>query len=624
MELVTSLGKRELKRFIKSGNRLFFGSNAASPVDLIKILLSHIDQFNDLEVTHILTLGETPWADRHYQDRLKINSLFLGRGPREAVQDGYADYTPCFLSEIPSLFEDGLLPLDVALVQVSPPDKNGYCSLGVAVDVNVAAVQAAQFVIAQINPSMPRTFGESFIHVDQIDLAIEIEAPIIELPPAPADEVSNRIGQYVAMLVEDGSCLQVGFGRIADAILANLVQHNDLGLHTEMFSDGVIDLIQKGVINNQRKQIQRGRSVTSFCVGTQQLYDFVHENPHIEFLPSKYVNNPAVIAQNERVVAINSAIEVDLTGQVVSDSVGYRFYSGIGGQVDFIRGAALSRGGRPIIALPSTSPDGKTSRIRPFISEGSGVVTSRGDVHFVVTEYGIASLRGKSIRERALELIQIAHPEHRDWLLDKVREHFWVPGYLQKEPSSIAELGEVDLKRVKIKAPGTFFMRPLHPSDERHLQEFFYSHNKETLLLRYRYTPEAMSREKAYNLVNVDQAEDPALCVVRKKGLHNEEIVAVARYYRVPEQKLGEIAFVVHEEMRGQGLARLLGSQLNEIARQRGLQRMIAYVRPENGPMLHVLTKMGYQRQPSDDPMEVTMMFDLKVDHAPDSPASVD
>ncbi|ABK44301.1 acetyl-CoA hydrolase/transferase [Magnetococcus marinus MC-1] len=608
MEVVSVLGKQEWKRVLKAGDRVFIGSNAASPVAVVQQLLAHIDLFHDIELTHILTLGETPWAEAKYKNHLRLNSLFLGRGPREAVQHGYADYTPSFLSEVPALFEEGLLPLDVAIIQVTPPDVNGFCSMGVSVDVVSSAVRHAKHVIVQINAFMPRTFGESFIHIDQIDYAVEINTPIVELPVQGTDEVSQRIGQYVAMLVNDGSCLQLGAGRIPNAILSSLSNHNDLGLHSEMVSDGVIELLQNGNINNRYKKIRRGRSVTSFCVGTKRIYDYVDENPHFEFLPSEYVNNPAIIGKNDQVVAINSAIEVDLTGQVVSDSVGHRFYSGIGGQVDFIRGANLSRGGRPIIALPSTTKSGTVSRIVPFIAEGSGVVTTRGDVHYVVTEYGIASLRGKSIRERALELIQVAHPDFRDWLLEKVREHFWVPTYQHSHTSTLQEFGSVEMEKITLNCPGHFFIRPLHPSDERHLQEFFYSHTQETKLLRYRYNPEQMSREKAHSLVNVDQSKDPALCIIRKEGVF-EQIEAVGRYYYIEATNMGEVAFVVRENMRGHGLARTLTKRLLQIAAQRKLTRMVAYVRPENTPMLKTLEKVNFTRIPSDDPMEVCMGY---------------
>lgn len=334
---------------IRNGNRLFVGSNAAVPLALMEEFLRHVEQFRDLEIVHILTLGETPWTAPSYLPHLRTNSLFLGAGTREAVRLGHADYTPCFLSEIPELFRSKVLPVDVALVQVGPPDAQGYCSLGVSVDVVAAACASARHIIAQMNARSPRTMGQSFIHLNHIDAIFECETPLPEIPPPTLDAVTLQIGQYVAQLIEDGSTLQMGIGKIPDAVLRYLDQHNDLGVHTEMFSDGIIACLERGTINNRKKTLHPGKTVASFCIGTRTLYEYVDENPHIDFYPSDYVNNPQVIAQHHRMIAINSALEVDLTGQVVSDSVGYRFYSGIGGQVDFIRGAAMSRGGKPII-----------------------------------------------------------------------------------------------------------------------------------------------------------------------------------------------------------------------------------------------------------------------------------
>ena len=474
---------------IESGNRIFVGSNAAVPNALMHDLLANSRGLHDIEVVHILTMGENVWARKEHSDLFKVNSFFLGPSTRDAVADGYADYTPCFLSEIPGLFEDGILPLDAALVMVSPPDQHGYCSFGVSVDTVSAACRAARKVIAQVNPRMPVTSGHSFIHISEINAWMEAEEPLFELPPAKMDPVTSSIGRYVSSLVENGSTLQLGIGKIPDAVLHHLTNHKDLGLHTEMFSDGVIDLMTSGVINNRKKTFHRKKSITSFCIGTQRLYDFVDGNPHIEFYPSEHVNAPANIARNDNMISINSAIEVDLTGQVVSDSVGYRFFSGIGGQVDFIRGASMSKGGKPIIALPSTAKNGTISKIVPYVTEGGGVVTSRGDVHYVVTEYGIATLRGKSIRERALELIQVAHPDFREQLLEQVRKHYWVPSYQKQKPTHVPEMGDVELRRIELKGE-TFFLRPLRPSDERLLQEFFYSHNEETLLMARQPSPQ--------------------------------------------------------------------------------------------------------------------------------------
>ena len=600
------------KHFLKSGDRIFIGSNAAVPNALMDQLIDEqASALNDIEVVHILTLGENRWAQKQYQDTFTLNALFLGQGTREAVHEGYADYTPCFLSEIPSLFHDKTLPIDVALISVSPPDPHGYCSLGVSVDVVHAAARSARYVIAQINEQMPFTMGDSFIHLNEIDAAYVASQPLPELQPAKMDPVTQKIGEYVALLIEDGATLQMGIGKIPDAVLNSLHHHRDLGIHTEMFSDGVIELMQKGIINNSRKSIHRHKTVTSFCIGTKTLYDFVHKHPHVDFHPSEYVNNPSIIAQNDKMVSINSAIEVDLTGQVVADSVGYRFFSGIGGQVDFIRGASMSRDGCPIIALPSTAKKGRVSRIVPFITEGSGVVTSRGDVHYVVTEYGIATLRGQSIRERALELIQVAHPDFREQLLSRVREQYWVPQYTKQEPTRVPELGSVEIKKIRLSDGQTYFMRPLHSSDERRLQEFFYSHNAETLMLRYRHQPKQMSREKAHSLVNVDQRRDLALCLTERQG-PKQEIHAVGRYFYLDKENLAEVAFVVSETKRGSGMATVLLCQMMKIAQKRGVAKMLAYVRRDNQAMLHIFENYDFVRQPSDSLEEVVLCRTLE------------
>jgi acyl-CoA hydrolase/GNAT superfamily N-acetyltransferase len=586
-------------QFLSSGNRIFIGSNAAVPNALIQDLIDNSAGLHDIETVHILTLSDNVWAEPQHRHLFKVNALFIGgKKIREAVAEGRADYTPTFLSEVPKLFRQNVLPLDAALIMVSPPDEYGYCSLGVSVDVVSAAVASARYVIAQVNPAMPRTNGHSFVHTRQIHAWLECEQALPQLPPPELDQVTEQIGQYVAMLVENGSTLQLGIGKIPDAVLRYLGKHQDLGLHSEMISDGVIDLMLSGVINNRCKTFHRGKSVVTFCMGTQRLYDFVDGNPHIEFYPSEHINSPVNIARNERMVSINGAIEVDLTGQVVADSIGYQFYSGIGGQVDFVRGAALSKGGKSIIALPSTTSNGEISRIVPHITEGSGVVTSRGDVSFVVTEYGIASLQGKSIRERALELIRIAHPKFRDQLLRQVRTHYWVPPYQESSPTSPPELGAVALKSFTFDGEA-FTLRPLYPSDERRLQEFFYSHNKETLLMRYNHHITQMTREKSCTLVSVNQHRDLALCFTRKDDL-GEFIQAVGRYYYLENDNSCEVAFVIKESQRGKGMAKTLLAEMIVIARARGVARMVAMVRRDNNAMLKVFEHSGFRPVPGE------------------------
>ena len=596
--------------YLKSGNRIFIGSGAAVPNALIDNLIANSNQLHDIETVHILTLSENVWAKAEHKDLFKVNSLFIGgKNIREAIAEGRGDYTPCFISDIPRLFNENSLPLDVALIMVSPPDEYGYCSLGVSVDIVSSAVKAAKYVIAQINPKMPRTNGHSFVHLNQIHAWMNVEQELPQVISPVFDRRTEQIGQYASMLIENGSTLQIGIGKIPEAVLRYLANHKDLGIHSEMISDGVIDLMLKGVINNRKKTYHKGKAVITYCVGSQKVYDFVDGNPHIEFYPSEHINSPVKIAKNDNMVSINSAIEVDLTGQVVSDSIGYQFYSGIGGQVDFIRGASLSKGGKPIIALPSTTKDGKISRIVAHITEGGGVVTSRGHVAYVVTEFGIASLQGKSIRERALELIRIAHPKFREQLLADVRKHYWVPEYQESSPSSVPELGDVELKKFTFKSVD-YTLRPLAPADERKLQEFFYSHNKETLIMRYNHHITQMTREKSCNLVSVNQHIDLALCFTRKDYL-GEAIQAVARYYFIESINSGEVAFVIKESLRGRGMASTLLGEMIAIAKIRKLDSLVACVRRDNASMLKVFEKAGFIRQPSEDFDEVSLKLPL-------------
>ena len=601
------------QQLLKSGDRIFIGSNAAVPNALIQNLIENSHSLHDIEAVHILTLSDNVWVEPQHKDLFKVNALFIGgKNIREAVAEGRADYTPCFLSEVPRLFGENVLPLDAALIMVSPPDEYGYCSLGVSVDVVSAAVKHAKYVVAQINPKMPRTNGHSFVHVNQINAWMEQEQALPELSPPTLDRVTEQIGQYVAMLINNGDTLQLGIGKIPDAVLRYLGNHKDMGIHSEMISDGIIDLMVKGVVNNRRKTFHIGKTITTFCMGTQRLYDFVDGNPHVEFYPSEHVNSPVNISRNDNMVSINSAIEVDLSGQVVSDSIGYQFFSGIGGQVDFIRGASLSKGGKPIIALASTTKGGKISKIVSHLTEGAGVVTSRGHVHYVVTEYGIANLRGKTIRERALELIRVAHPKFRARLLKNVRKHYWVPEYQENTPTSVPELGDVEFKKFMF-GDIEYVLRPLGPADERKLQEFFYSHNKETLLLRYNHHITQMSREKSCSLVSVDQHKDLALCFTEQDN-SRDIIQAVGRYYFIESDNSCEAAFVIKESKRGKGMAKTLLAEMIKIARMRKVNKMFAYIRSDNKAMIKVFKNNGFKRKPGEDFQEVELELLLNED----------
>ena len=410
---------------VRSGERVWIQSGCGTPSTLVDALVARAPELHDVEIVHMKTLGNADYTLPEFEGHFRHRGLFLGENVREAVAAGRADYTPIFLSEIEGLFEHGELPLDVVLMQVSPPDAHGYMSLGTTVDCTLTAVRCARTVIAEVNPRMPRTHGDTFVHISQITAVVETDHALLEMQAEPFTDLHLRVARHVASLIPDGATLQTGIGGIPEAVLACLEDKRDLGIHTEMVPDGVIELMERGVISGARKTLLRGKAVAAFVLGTQRLFDFIHDNPAFEFRLIQFTNDPFVVARNDRMVAINSAIQVDLTGQVCADSMGTRPYSGFGGQLDFIRGAARSKGGVPIIALPATAKKGVVSRIVPVLDPGAGVVTSRADVHYVVTEHGVAYLHGKSLRERAEALIRIADPRYRQELEDfAVRAHY--------------------------------------------------------------------------------------------------------------------------------------------------------------------------------------------------------
>jgi 4-hydroxybutyrate CoA-transferase len=415
----------EALRAVQPGDRVWIQSGCGTPSTLVDALVARAPELFEVEVVHMMTLGSADYTKPEYQGHFRHRGLFLGANVREAVAAGRADYTPIFLSEIEGLFTSGALPLDVVLMQVSPPDAHGFVSLGTTVDCTLTASRCAVTIIAEVNERMPRTHGDTFIHVNRISAFVETSRPLLEFPCDPSTDMHLRVARHVASLIPDGATLQTGIGGIPEAVLTCLGGRRDLGIHTEMLSDSVIPLVESGVINGERKTLHRGKAVAAFVLGTEKLFDFLHENPIFEFRSISYTNDPFVVARNDRMVAINSALQIDLTGQVCADSLGTRPYSGFGGQLDFIRGAARSRGGVPIIALPSTALHDTVSRIVPVLEPGAGVVTSRADVHYVVTEHGIAYLHGKSLRERAEALIAIADPRFRQELEDfAVRSHY--------------------------------------------------------------------------------------------------------------------------------------------------------------------------------------------------------
>jgi len=603
---VELLRAEDWPRIVRPGARVFIGSGAGVPRALVEGMLACAGKLRDVELVHIHTLGPVPWVDPRYAAQLRTNTFFLTPEVGRAVVEGRADYTPCSLSEVPRLFESTVLPIDVALVMTSPPDPSGKVSLGVSVDVVRSAVAAARVVVAQINRHMPRTSGDSTLDVSSIDAFVEHDEPLPEQQLPAVDSVRARIGAYLAELVEDGSTLQVGLGVTPQLAVASLRDHRHLGVHSGVFTDALMELVRCGAVDNSRKHFVPGRSVASHAMGTRALYEFVDGNPEVEFRGSGWVNDPANIARNERMVAVNGARQIDLTGQVVRDSAGHRFHGGVGAQLDFLRGSAASAGGRPIHVLPSTSRDGTKSRIVAKLPPATGVATSRADVHYIVTEHGVASLHGRSIRERALEMIQVAHPDFREELMRGAHERGWVPRFVSVAPSSLGT-GEADsglgLRRVRLgRSDEGYLLRPLHPSDIRRLQEFFYSHTEDTVRSRYGYLRQDMPADSAYELVGVDQSRDLALGLFEESGLGRAPVLrAVGRFYRDDDGASAEVAFVVHEAARRRGMASLLLEELAKVAERRGIERFWAEVLTGNEAMRSLFERFGAKSERSRD-----------------------
>ena len=594
---------------IRPGNRIFVGTGCAVPSLLVRTLETIGSKLRDTEIMHILTVGDTPYTNEQFCDNFRCNTFFIGQNTRSAIAEGRADYTPVFLSDLPQLFKSGSIPIDVALIQVSPPDDHGFCCFGISVDVVKSASESAAIVIAEVNPNMPRTWGDSLISIDKIDVLVENDTLLPEVLSPPPDEIAERIAKNISRYIEDGSTIQMGIGTIPEAITKFLKDKKDLGVHSEMISDGVVDLWEAGVITNRKKTIHQGKIIASLGMGTKRLYDFVNNNPAVEFHPSEYVNNPYIISLNDRMVALNSALEVDLTGQVTAESLGHQFYSGIGGQADFMRGAAKSNRGKPIIALPSTAKNGTISRIVPHLSEAAGVVTSRGDVHYVVTEFGVALLHGKSIRERAIALINIAHPAFRDKLLKfcKLRCYVYSDQVLPKngmpypEELEVTKYFDEDLE---------LFFRPVKQTDEPLMKEFFYSFSDKSFYQRFFTHQVAMPHSKLQHMVNPDYDEEMAITgLIQKEG--RDFIIAVGRYYLDMSTNMAEIAFIVRDNYQQKGIGTFLLQYLIEIAKKRGIKGFKAEILTENMVMLHVIHKCGYpvQSKLEDDSYSISIIF---------------
>lgn len=603
---------------IKNGSRVFIGTGCGEPQHLIHAMVGD-RRLQDIMVYQMLSFTLANYVnDENFLRRFSLKLFFISPAMRKAAFEGKIDYVPAYLSQIPKLFSSQRIGLDVALIQVSPPDRFGYCSLGVSVDITRAGMESAKVVIAQINPSMPRTWGDSFIHVDDIDYLVMHDEPIVASIPATKDElVSQRIGFYVSQLIDDGATLQIGFGHLPHALLTYLENKKDLGLHTQVITDGMLPLLEKKVITNRKKNYLPGRVVASLCMGSEKLYRFVDDNPIFYFRSSDFVNDPTVIARNDNLVSISSALEVDLTGQVATDSLGYLFYSGIGDQVDFLRGSAMSNGGFSIVALPATAQNGTVSRIVPHLSEGSGVATTRGDVNFIVTEYGIAELQGKSIYQRVMELSQIAHPKFREELIGFARKRRYI--FSDQLPPTEEDLIFIEdyKSTLKLRNGRTVEFRPILPSDEFMYRNFFYSLQEKTIYSRFFYKMKVFPHEVVQkHWAMVDYRKNMSLIGLVRRGGY-KVIMAIGSYAMETETR-AEVAFVVREDFHGLGVASYLLGELEKIARQNGYTGFSATVLRENSAMLKVFKK----RYPNAKTLgtggsEVTLHMDFEPAPAP-------
>jgi acyl-CoA hydrolase/GNAT superfamily N-acetyltransferase len=600
---------------IHRGDRIFIGTGCGEPQYLVRALIeyvqSHPKAFFDAEILHVWTLGVAPHTDEKFKANFRHNSFFIGGNTRDAVNKGLADYTPVFLSQVPELFYRNLVPVDVALIQISLPDEHGYMSLGISVDITKAAVENASLVIAQANYHVPRVHGDTFIHVEDVDFIIPFDELLLEYETKVPGEIAQRIGKYVARIIEDGDTIQVGYGSIPNAILSNLRDKKHLGVHTELLTNGIVELMKESVVDNIRKNLSPGKTVATFCMGKKETYEYIHDNPSIEFKTIDYTNNPLVIAQHKNMVAINSALEVDLTGQATAESIGKIFYSGIGGSADFMRGAVLSPEGKTILALQSTAKGGQVSRIVPFLREGEGVTLGRGDVHYVVTEYGIAYLHGKNIRERAMDLIAIAHPKFRPWLIEEAKklsliykDQAFVPGEKGEYPE--------DLEAYKTTKKGLdLLFRPVKINDEPLLKDFLYSLSDQSIYRRFFSMRTDMPHEYLQKFVVIDYTQKMVILAVLEKG-KKEEIVGMGQYAIVENTHTADLALVVRDDYQNRGIGTELVSYLTFLAKKQGLLGFTVDVFVDNRPMLQVLRYFEQMGFAIEKKMEAGV-FELKI-----------
>ncbi|TET05784.1 MAG: GNAT family N-acetyltransferase [Promethearchaeota archaeon] len=598
------------------GNRVFIGSGCSRPQLLTAELIRQSEKLIDTEILHFLTIGPEEYFKDKIEDLFRHNALFIGKTLREEINKGQADYTPIYASEIPRLFLTGRKHIDVALIQATPPDSYGFCSLGINVDIAKPLAQSAFINIVEMNPQMPRTLGNSFIHMKEIDHFVVNDVPLLEFHFDEPDEVAERIGRNLSNIIENKSTIHVGFGDLPNAVLKFLGDKKDLGMHSYYITDNIIPLIEQGVLTCRKKNFHPEKIITSFALGSKKLYDFVNNNPYIEFYPSDYVCNPRYIGMNKKMVSINSARQIDLTGQVNAATEGYGFYSGIGETIDFMRGASFSKGGKPIIIMPSTSRDGKKSRILPHLDEGAGVMLSRGDAHYVVTEWGVAYLHGKTIRERVLELICIAHPDFRNWLLDEAKKLKYVysdqilscdeEGRICRYPSEYATTST-------LRGGEKIQIRPVKTTDEPLLKELYYSLNETDRYLRFFEVRKEFTHSKTQNEVNIDYNKIFSIgAFIGDVG--KEEMVGNATYYLNPKLNMAEYSFLVREDYRGKGLGSFLYQHLIIIAKEKGIKGFYGNIHIQNKSTVQIIRKGGYTKITPPDIGEKELFYEVFFD----------
>ena len=594
---------------VESGDRVFLGTACATPRILIQALEKRCWAVPDVQLVHFLTDGAIIFEDDQPQTSFKHRVFFVGADSRQAVKLNQADYVPLSLAQLSSLVKNHQLIIDVAFVQVSPPDKHGFVSLGVSVDIMRQIVRQADKVVAEVNPQMPRTLGDTFVHIDQIDHLVEVDGSVIEYLHPPADEVAEQIARYVARIIDDGATLQIGLGRIPNEMLKYLSGRKDLGIHSDVITEPVLDLIESGVITGNEKTIHQGQVVASYCMGTKRLYRYIDQNPKFAFFPIDYICDPSILAQNTKLTSVTQAFAIDITGQICADQFEGEFYGGVSTQPDFMRAAAASPGGKSIICLRSTTDDGTTSRIRPLLLEGEGVTIARSDVHYVTTEYGMAYLFGKTIRERALSLIEIAHPSFRPWLLEEAKRLKYVRD--DQTLHSKRAYPEEEEREVSLKNKLEVLLRPARATDAGGLQDIFYNSSPEDIYTRFFNRLRSLSVDKAEHLCNVDYENEMAFVAVAGNR-EEERVVGTACYFVEPATNLAEVAYMIRPEWQGTGLGSALHQRMTEYAKSKGVAGFTADVLSANSKMLAVFqkgNKVTLKQHLGMEAYEVKMLF---------------